>query len=286
MLYKEIEIKSDSIPITLSIWEASLDSPTIIFLPGTMSHPLMYRQFLEGLCNYGFHVIGVHYLSHGKSPKLRETYTMSDLAQNVSDAATFAIEHYGENIALMGSSQGGILAAMVAGIDHRFKALFPHNIMLTTLQETMSLTKFPVWTHRFMGLILAGFRVGAFLFPKMKIKGDAYLDYDRVFHSEQAKEDCLNDPLLLPYYPLQFISSLFNADMSCLGDGSICCPVMVITARRDPLFRLSYTRKVFDLIKAPKKELLVLEADRHMLFNEDVEKTLAAIQQKLHDYLS
>lgn len=286
MLYKEIEIKSDSIPITLSIWEASPDSPTIIFLPGTMSHPLMYRQFLEGLCNYGFHVIGVHYLSHGKSPKLRETYTMGDLAQNVSDAATFAIEHYGENIALMGSSQGGILAAMVAGIDHRFKALFPHNIMLTTLQETMSLTKFPVWTHRFMGLILAGFRVGAFLFPKIKIKGDAYLDYDRVFHSEQAKEDCLNDPLLLPHYPFQFISSLFNADMSCLGDGSLSCPVMLITARGDPLFSLSYTLKVFDLIKAPKKELLVLEADRHMLFNEDVEKTLAAIQQKLHDYLS
>lgn len=286
MLYKEIEIKSDSIPITLSIWEATPNSPTIIFLPGTMSHPLMYSQFLEGLCNYGFHVIGVHYLSHGKSSKLRETYTMSDLAQNVSDAATFAIEQYGENIALMGSSQGGILAAMVAGIDHRFKALFPHNIMLTTLQETMNLTKFPAWTHRFMGVILAGFRVGAFLFPKMKIKGNAYLDYDRVFHSEQAKEDCLNDPLLLPYYPLQFISSLFNADMSCLGDGSLSCPVMLITACGDPLFSLSYTRKVFDLIKAPKKELLVLEADRHMLFNEDVEKTLAAIQQKLHDYLS
>lgn len=257
MLYKEIEIKSDSIPITLSIWEAAPNSSTIIFLPGTMAHPLMYRQFLESLCNYGFHVIGVHYLSHGKSPKLRETYTMSDLAQNVSDAATFAIRHYGENIALMGSSQGGILAAMVAGIDHRF-----------------------------MGLILAGFRVGAFLFPKMKIKGGAYLDYDRVFHSEQAKEDCLNDPLLLPHYPLQFISSLFNADMSCLSDGSLSCPVMLITARGDPLFSLSYTRKVFDLIKAPKKELLVLEADRHMLFNEDIEKTLAAIQQKLHDYLS
>lgn len=37
---------------------------------------------------------------------------------------------------------------------------------------------------------------GAFLFPKMKIKGDAYLDYDSVFYSEQAKEDCLNDALL------------------------------------------------------------------------------------------
>ena len=286
MKYKEVQILSDEAPIILSIWEASPQSPTIMFLPGTMSHPLMYQPFLEGLCKCGFHVVGVHYISHGKSPRTEKNYDMDDLAQNVSDAATYAISEYGENIALMGSSQGGILAAMVAGKDHRFKALFPHNIMLTTLKETMSLTKFPQWTHHFMKVIQASFRVGAFLFPKMKVHPNAYLDFNKVFHSEKARQECFGDPLLLPNYPLHFVASLFNADLSCLENGSLKCPVMVITASGDPLFSLSYTRKVFDLINAPQKELLVLNADRHMLFNEEVDCTLKAIQGKLHEYLS
>lgn len=77
-----------------------------------------------------------------------------------------------------------------------------------------------------MGLIQLGFRVGGKLLPNYKVPGDAYLDYDRVFYSEQAKQDCLNDPMLLPYYPLRFVASLFNADLSCLENGAIQCPVI------------------------------------------------------------
>lgn len=116
-----------------------------------MSHPLMYENFLCGLSERGFNIIGIHYLSHGKSPKIKKNYTMEDLLHNVYDVTTYGIENFGENIAVMGSSQGGILAAMAAGRDTRLKAVFPHNIMLTTLKETMSLTKYPTWSHRFMG---------------------------------------------------------------------------------------------------------------------------------------
>ena len=85
-------------------------------------------------------IIGVHYLSHGKSPKIKMNYTMEDL---LYDATTYGMENYGDNRAVMGSSQGGILAEMAAGRDTRLKAVFPHNIMLTTLKKTMSLTKYP-----------------------------------------------------------------------------------------------------------------------------------------------
>ena len=210
---------------------------------------------------------------------------MEDMLHNVYDATTYGIENFGENIAVMGSSQGGILAAMAAGRDTRLKAVFPHNIMLTTLKETMSLTKYPAWSHRFMGLIQWGFRVGGKLLPNYKVPGDAYLDYDRVFYSEQAKQDCLNDPMLLPYYPLRFVGSLFNADLSCLENGAIQCPVILITAKGDPLFSFDYTNKVFDLIHAQQKELLALELNRHMIFNEDTDTTINALEPTLHKYL-
>lgn len=118
-MYKEVGISSNNVPITLSIWYTERSSPTIVFLPGTMSHPLMYENFLCGLSERGFNIIGIHYLSHGKSPKIKKNYTMEDLLHNVYDATTYGIENFGENIAVMGSSQGGILAAMAAGRDTR-----------------------------------------------------------------------------------------------------------------------------------------------------------------------
>lgn len=284
-MYREITIQSNSVPIVLSIWQSDIGNPSIVFLPGTMSHPLMYQEFLEGLSNIGFHVIGLHYLSHGKSPKIKMNYTMEDLLCNVYDATTYGIETFGDNIAVMGSSQGGILAAMTAGRDTRLKAVFPHNIMLTTLKETMSLTKYPIWTHRFMGLIQWGFRIGGRLFPNHKVPADAYLDFDRVFHSEQAKNDCLNDPLLLPDYPLKFVASLFNADLACLENGSIRCPVVLITAKGDPLFSFDYTKKVFERINAPQKELVVLNLSRHMIFHEGTADTIKELEHALQKYL-
>lgn len=49
-MYEEVGISSNNVPITLSIWYTERRSPTIVFLPGTMSHPLMYENFLCGLC--------------------------------------------------------------------------------------------------------------------------------------------------------------------------------------------------------------------------------------------
>ena len=96
-MYKEVGISSNNVPITLSIWYTERSCPTIVFLPGTMSHPLMYENFLSGLCERGFNIIGVHYLSHGKSPKIKMNYTMEDLLYNVYDATTYGMENYGDN---------------------------------------------------------------------------------------------------------------------------------------------------------------------------------------------
>ena len=46
------------------------------------------------------------------------------MLHNVYDATTYGIENFGENIAVMGSSQGGILAAMAAGKRYKIKSRF------------------------------------------------------------------------------------------------------------------------------------------------------------------
>ena len=137
-MYKEIGISSNNVPITLSIWYTERSSPTIVFLPGTMSHPLMYENFLCGLSERGFNIIGVHYLSHGKSPKIKKNYIMEDMLHNVYDATTYGIENFGENIAVMGSSQGGILAAMAAGRVRPYADYIKRNYELNKISRMVA----------------------------------------------------------------------------------------------------------------------------------------------------
>jgi pimeloyl-ACP methyl ester carboxylesterase len=46
--YAETVIVSAGAPIVLSIWHGQPGAPTVVFLPGTMTHPLFSREFLDG----------------------------------------------------------------------------------------------------------------------------------------------------------------------------------------------------------------------------------------------
>jgi hypothetical protein len=67
--------------------------------------------------------------------------------------------------------------------------------------------------------------------------------------------------LRLRCYALELLAELVTDDLAGMGDGSIRCPVLVIAATGDPLCSFGYTRRVFDQIVAPAKELLVFEVD-------------------------
>ena len=75
--YSEVSIESGRAPITLSIWEAEQDAaPAVVFVPGTMTHPLFYSPFLDAVSRHGYHVVGVHPLSHGRSPRVIRRFTL------------------------------------------------------------------------------------------------------------------------------------------------------------------------------------------------------------------
>jgi hypothetical protein len=54
-----------------------------------------------------------------------------------------------------------------------------------------------------------------------------------------------------------------------------------VAATGDPLFSFDYTRRVFDRIVAPAKQLLVFEVDRHLLFNECVALVLDPLVDRI-----
>jgi alpha-beta hydrolase superfamily lysophospholipase len=269
--YHETVIVSAGAPIALSIWRGDPGSPTVVFLPGTMTHPLFYAEFLEGLHRRGLSVVGVHYQGHGHSPRLGSRLSWANLVANAVDAVDWAADHLDGPVVLLGSSQGGILAMAVAARSPRLALVVAHNVLDPSLPESLTVTRLPRWLVAVYWPLLATLRLVARIAPGLPVPFWAYLELDRVCGQPETRRRFLTDPLGLRAYPLGFLAELCTADLSGMGDGGIGCPVLVVAATGDPLFSLGYVRRVFDRIVAPAKELLVLEVDRHLLFNECVE---------------
>ena len=92
--YREQLIDSSGFPVALSLWEGDPGEPVVLFLPGTMTHPLFYEEFLDALNLDGLTVVGLHPAGHGKSPRVRRRLTFEVLIRNVHDALEWARTTY------------------------------------------------------------------------------------------------------------------------------------------------------------------------------------------------
>ncbi|MBN2225375.1 MAG: alpha/beta hydrolase [Deltaproteobacteria bacterium] len=285
--YREDLIDSAGTRIALSIYESKKSDPCVVFLPGTMTHPLLYDEFLSRIAARGFNVVGVHSVSHGKSPREKELYTVSGLLLNARDAVTFCLERYGGTVGVLGSSQGGLLAGLLAATDHRLRAAFAQNIILPSLPETISVTVFPRFVASVYGPVRLFMRAAFSLFPRVEMPLSGYLDIERITADKEIQQWVITDPIGLTAYPFYFMKSLFFADTSPITDGSITCPVVVIASEGDRLFSKEYQSLAFEKIVAPKKEILWFDEDCHLIMVEDesVRRVTGPIADKLAHYL-
>lgn len=266
--YEEVTITSAGAPIVLSVWHGRSGGPVAVFLPGTMTHPLFYEEFCDGLGAQGITVVGLHAEGHGKSPRIGRVLRLESLVTNALDATAWARARFGRLPVVVGSSQGGVLAVIVATRDHQLAGVIAHNILDPALAESITVSRFPTFLKAAYRPFVRGLWVLAKLAPQLPIRFNVYLDLARVCREPWTAEQFLLDPLSLRSYPLAFLADLFTADMTAMRDGTITCPVVVVAGRGDPLFSFDYTQTVFAEIVAPAKELVVFDTDHHLLFNE------------------
>lgn len=259
---RTVMVRSGGVPVALSVWTRHPEASTVLFYPGTMASPLMYTILLEELWNQGLNVVGLHPLSHGASPRVKKVFTFEDMLDNGLDAARWAREHFSGPLVVSGHSQGGILALAHATRDAESKACLPLCTLLPQLPGAASLTIF----HRLEShkdKLLAVMRFLAALLPRLPLPLTAYLDLGKAMAGHRQ--------VLAPRrhlrwtYPLAYISSLFNCDLSAATrEGVITCPVVLFTARDDALFTLPFMRETLHHIAAPHKKLQVIEGGGHM----------------------
>ena len=280
--YREVVISSAGAPIVLSVWNGRPGRPGVVFLPGTMTHPLFYEELLDALNRTGLTVVGVHSQGHGKSPRTRVPLTFARLLTNARDAVEWTRHEFPDApVAVLGSSQGGVVAMALASAGERLDLVVAHNILDPSLAASLEITRFPHWLRLVHPLAVHALRGAGRLAPRVPVPFGAYLDIARVCRDEANAEYFTTDPLGRRSYPLGFMATLVSADLSGMRDGSIICPVLVVASRGDPLFPLSYTRQVYEGIVAPHKELLILESEVHLLFNEDLDVVLPPLLDRL-----
>jgi alpha-beta hydrolase superfamily lysophospholipase len=280
--YGEHTIESAGVPIVLSLWDAPTDGPVLVFLPGTMTHPLFYARFCAALAEQGITVIGVHFEGHGKSPRVRRLLHWSSLEANALDAVSYVTETYHRPVVLAGSSQGGVLAITTAPQTDRLAGVIAHNVLDPSLPHSLSVSRLPAWWQPLYSPLVRLLSTAGRLAPKLPVPFQAYLDLNRVCREPWSAEAFLTDPLGLRSYPLGFLAELFSLDMTPMRDGSIRCPVLVVAATGDPLFSFEYTRLVFERLVAPRKELLTFELDHHLIFTECVDAVVDPLVERIN----
>jgi len=262
--YEEVSLRSCGVPMALSIWKSEKDAPSLVFYPGTMASPLLYSELLHCLREHGFTVLGIHHLSHGKSPRIKKTFTFQDLLQNGKDAVSYALERFTNRIVLAGHSQGGILCLAHAGQDGRLSAAFPFCFLLPDQPEAIEVTRLSRFAAQRERLLKALARAAA-LMPRFPVIIPMYLDLKRIFAGSYgfSIENSLRNTRLS--YPLSYIASLFSTNLAYLMQpGNIQCPVLGLVARNDALFTPQLLRETLHRIQAPHKELIVMPGGGHM----------------------
>ena len=277
--YREVLIDSAGLPVVLSVWQGDSELPAVLFLPGTMTHPLFYEEFLDALNRAGHTVVGVHLAGHGKSPRPRaRRLTFEDLVQSSVDSLAWLRRTYPETPAVvLGSSQGGVLALAVAARSTGAAAVLAHNVLDPALPDTVTVTRLPSRLAPADPLIRPIIGALGRLAPRVPVPFGAYLDIARVTSDPEVVDRFYTDPLGLRSYPLGLLASMLTAELP----GPAQCPVVVLAATADPLFSFAYTQQVFARIEAPRKELVTVDSDEHLLFTDALDIAVPAVLQFL-----
>jgi alpha-beta hydrolase superfamily lysophospholipase len=272
--YREVLIGSGDGSVALSVWEGASGAPAVVFLPGTMTHPLFYEEFLDALNRDGLTVVGVHPAGHGKSPRSRRRLTFDVLVTNALDAVAWTRAAFPMSpVEVLGSSQGGVLALAVAAQARGVARVFAHNVLDPALASSLRVSRAPAWLEPAYPQLRRVLTLAGRVLPGLPVPIDAYLDIQRVARDPQVAELFYTDPLGLRHYPLSLLSGMLAADLP----GPARCPVTVLAATGDPLFTLDYTREVYSRIDAPAKDLVVIDSQTHLVFVEDLAVTLDVV---------
>lgn len=262
--FKSDYFVSDGLRLHADVLHYDKKAPTLVFIPGTAIYSLCYAEFLYKLHLRGFNVVGFDPRGHGRSEGPRGDYTVEELMRDTHGAISYAINNFGDNVSLMGSSQGGIVSFYMAAKDTRLKSVVCQNFADLTSPEAAKLTRFPRLSKYLRPLLL---NFGSIM-PNTPIPINTYLDLElvKIKYFGNMRNFMDQDPLALHHVSFRALQSLASTPLP-KPIHEIETPVMVFQGTADSIFSVEMTQGIYDQLQCTKRFEL-FEGQDHAIIAE------------------
>lgn len=279
--YTTDTVMSDGIELKLYLFESSPGDPAVVFVPGTSVYALLYTEFLSKLSDRGYNVIGYDCRGHGLSGGRRGSYTIGQLVDDTRNVISYAIERFGDRVAVAGSSQGGIIAFHTAAADTRLGSAVCHNLLAPDEPDNYRATRYPGLYEKILKLMPLApvmpreLRVPVSWYLDIKAEPSVLIpDLQEAFHT---------DPLVVSAVSLGALISLSSTPLEVPVE-EIEVPIMAIHSELDNIFPEDYIRRVFDRITA-KKKMLLMKGRPHLVMIDFVDELMPEVASWLDETL-
>ena len=281
---KEDYLVSDGLKIHLDIYgnKANLDK-TVIFIHGTSVYSRFYAEFCYNLFKKGFRIIMPDLRGHGLSEGKRGHFTMAHHVKTVYDVVSYALERYGDKIAVMGSSLGGVTSLYSISNDPRIKGVVCHNAAIFNEKAYKKIAQ----TKGIYRLLTPLVPFMAKIAPKVSIDVFSYLTPESLTSSDigfKLIDDLEEDNLVSMKYTLTSLKAQFSEAMPNPIE-TIKNPVMLINGSEDGLFSAEYIKEIYNRLTCDEKKLEIIPRATHFLFQEYIDDSMKRIIPWLNEIL-
>ncbi|MGR9107756.1 MAG: alpha/beta fold hydrolase [Gammaproteobacteria bacterium] len=223
----------------------------VVLIHGFLASPAEVRSFGERLLEQGFMVIGVRLKGHGTSPKDLRERQWEDWYDSVLRAYSI-LQHFVEQIHLVGFSTGGALALRLAcDQPDSLVGVSAISVPIKFRDPKMMFVPLVHGTNRLLHWISSYEGVKPFLQNKPE---HPQVNYQNI-----------------PVRGLYELRRLINDLEARLGD--IHCPTLLVQGDKDPTVDPKSAEIILRKLGSPIKELVSIDSDRHGILMEDIGQT-------------
>jgi alpha-beta hydrolase superfamily lysophospholipase len=276
----ETSLDANGIKLHLDVFAVGKNAPTVVFIPGTSVYTKMYIEFMYKMYIQGYNVVGFDPRGHGLSSGLRGDYTINEIVDDTLAVVKYARERFGGKVALVGSSQGGMVAFYAAARDNSIAAAVCHNFADLNGKDNLVLSQ--IRPPLFM-VPLAEFMTG--LYKNFSVPVSFYLDLSKEKAKDGTDASTLinNNPIAVKWITFRALGSLMHTDLAKPVE-KITVPIMLIQAEKDTIFPNDYVENIFNRLTC-KKKYLFFKNTEHLVMTNNVDEVVPPIAKWLKEVM-
>jgi len=276
----ETYLDANGFKLHLDVFSVGKNAPTVVFIPGTSVYAKFYIEVMYKIFKQGFNVVGFDPRGHGLSSGSRGDYTINEIVDDTLAVVKYARERFGSKVAIIGSSQGGIVAFYAAARDNSIAAAVCHNLADLNGKDNLVLSQ--IRPPLFM-IPLAEFLAN--LYKSYAIPISLYLDLskEKSKSGTDAKTLLRSNPVTVKWITIRALGSLMHTDLAKPVE-QITVPIMLIHAENDTIFPQKYVENIFNRLTC-KKKYLFFKNTEHLVMTNNVDEVVPPIAAWLKEVM-